>query len=136
LRCLLYLLVVVALLAFGNPGRLSAAQEALLPNYEREARLVFQGICDGGKISYSTYHKKGGYVLEVARIQSAGLFYFMKRYLGEPTGWEERYFIKMTDSLLREFPHEEWDEKIKQASINYFNKLHDLATTCTKMVVS
>jgi hypothetical protein len=134
LRCPLYLFV--ALVVFGNPARLSAAQEALLPDYEREARLVFQGICDGGKISYNTYHKKGGYVLEVAQIQSEGLFYFMKRYLGEPTGWEERYFIKMTDSQLQEFAHEEWDERVRKASMNYFNKLHDLQTTCTKMLVS
>jgi hypothetical protein len=39
-------------------------------------------------------------------------------------------------SNLRELAHEEWDENVKQVSINYFNKLHDLHTTCTKMIVS
>jgi len=27
-------------------------------------------------------------------------------------------------------------EKVKQASVSYFNKLHDLETTCTKMIIS
>ena len=37
---------------------------------------------------------------------------------------------------LCELAHEEWDENVKRASVNYFNKLHDLQTTCTKMLVS
>ena len=98
--------------------------------------MVFQGMCDGGKISYSTYHKQGGYILEVATIQSEGLFYFMKRYLGEVKGWEERYFIQVTESLYpREFSHDEWDDRIKRLSVNYFNKLHDRETTCSKVLV-
>ena len=127
---------IAFLILLGTAGTVGAGPVSLLPNYEREARMVFQGSCDGGKISYSTYHKVGGYILEVARIQSEGLFYFMKRYLGAATGWEERYFVRMTDySHPAEFSHEEWDEKVKKASVNYFNKLHDLETTCSKVLV-
>jgi hypothetical protein len=127
-----FLLIAIGVL--GMTHRAQAEMEVSLPDYEREARAVFQGMCDGGKISYNTYHKKGGYVLEVANIQSAGLFYFMKRYLDE-TGWEERYFIKIPDSSLKEFSHEEWDNKVRQASVNYFNKLHDLNTTCSRVLL-
>src|SRR5262245_44845647 len=114
----------------------NAGSKTHLPDYQREARLVFQGSCDGGKISYDTYHKQGGYVLEVATIQSEWLFYFMKRYLGEAAGWHERYFIQANISAnLREFSHEEWDAKVRRASVNYFNKLHDLESTCSKVLV-
>jgi hypothetical protein len=130
-----YFLIALAVLA--NGGQLQAGVEVSLPDYEREARIVFQGMCDGGKVSYSTYYKQGGYVLEVAQIQPEGLFYFIKRYRGKEEGWEERYFRQSNaSSILREFAHEEWDKKVKQVSVNYFNKLHDLETTCTKMVVS
>jgi hypothetical protein len=115
----------------------SAESRASLPDFYNEARIVFQGMCDGGKISYSTFYRQGSYVIEEARIVPGGLFYFMKRYLGKEEGWEERYFIKLNDSAkLRELAHEEWDEDIKLASVNYFNKLHDLPTTCTKLLVS
>jgi hypothetical protein len=108
----------------------------LLPDYEREARLVFQGSCDGGKISYNTYHKPGGYILEVATIQSEGSYYFMKRYLGEAAGWQERYFIQSLGVPdPREFSHDDWDYRVKRISANYFNKLHDLETTCSKALV-
>ena len=127
----------VFFLMFGLAVKASAGGGPMLPDYEREARIVFQGMCDGGKVSYSTYYKQGGYVLEVAQIQPEGFSYFMKRYLGKEEGWEERYFIQATkSSSLREFAHEAWDEKVKRTSVNYFNKLHDLETTCTKMMVS
>ena len=75
--------------------------------------------------------------MEVASIESKGTFYMMKRYLGEPQGWSQRYFIKTSStSNVTEFTHEEWDEKVKQGSVSYFNKLHDLETTCTKMIIS
>jgi hypothetical protein len=114
----------------------SAGSGSRLPDYQNEARMVFQGLCDDGKVSYNTYHKQGGYILEVARIQSEGSFYFMKRYLGDVKGWEEHYFIQITDSSNpQEFSHEAWDEKVKQTSFNYFNKLHNLETTCSKVLV-
>lgn len=114
----------------------NAGSGSQLPDYQNEAKMVFQGSCDGGKISYNTYHKQGGYILEVATIQSEGLFYFMKRYLGEAAGWQERYFIQLTGSSNpREYSHGEWDEKVKRTSVNYFNKLHDLETTCSKLLV-
>ena len=135
----LFVIVVVLLCAW----IVSAQEEAMerphpiLPDYEREARIVFQGMCDTGKVSYSTYYKQGGYVLEVARIQPEGFFYFIKRYRGTEEGWEERYFRQVNNySALGELAHEEWDENVKQASVNYFNKLHDLQSTCIKMLVS
>lgn len=110
---------VIFLSLFAMSEVTDAGSGAHLPDYEREARMVFQGSCDGGKISYSTYHKVSGYVLEVAAIQSEGYFYFMKRYLGEVTGWQERYFIQITSAANpRESSHEEWDEKVKRASSN------------------
>ena len=130
----IYLLTILSVL--GITGNASAGSGSPLPDYQNEAKMVFQGSCDGGKISYSTYHKQGGYILEVATIQSEGLFYFMKRYLGEAKGWEERYFIQTRDfANPREFSHEDWDGKVKQASVNYFNKLHNLETTCSKVLV-
>ena len=130
-----YFLIALAVLA--NGGQLQAGVEVSLPDYEREARIVFQGMCDGGKVSYSTYYKQGGYILEVAQIQPEGFFYFMKRYLGKEEGWLERYFVQATkSSSLKEIAHEAWDAKVKQVSVNYFNKLHDLESTCTKMMVS
>jgi hypothetical protein len=129
--------IFVFFLIFGMSGQVSAGTGRVLPDYESEARIVFQGMCDGGKVSYSTYYKQGGYVLEVARILPEGFFYFIKRYRGKEGGWEERYFSRVNDSSnLRELAHEEWDENVKQVSVNYFNKLHDLHTTCTKMIVS
>ena len=129
--------ILVFFLIFAVSGRVSAGTGPILPNYESEARVVFQGMCDGGKVSYSTYYKQGGYVLEVARILPEGFFYFIKRYRGKEEGWEERYFRQVNNfSNLRELVHEEWDDNVKQTSVNYFNKLHDLQTTCTKMVVS
>src|SRR5262245_23805948 len=122
---------------FGVIGVASARAGSLLPDYEREARMMFHGACDQGKTTYITYWKQGGYILEIASIESKGTFYMMKRYLGEPQGWSQRYFIKtLSTSNLTEFAHEEWDEKVKQASVSYFNKLHDLETTCTKMIIS
>jgi len=134
MRWVIYHLAFVFLFAMSEI--VSAGSGSRLPDYKNDARLVFQGSCDGGKISYSTYYKFGGYILEVATIQSEGFFYFMKRYLGEVKGWQERYFIQITDSSYpREFSHEEWDERIKRLSVNYFNKLHDLETTCSKVLV-
>ena len=128
---------LIALVVLANGGQLQAGVEVSLPDYEREARIVFQGMCDGGKVSYSTYYKQGGYVLEVARILPEEFFYFIKRYRGKEEGWEERYFRQVNiSSNLRELAHEEWDENVKRLSVNYFNKLHDLHTTCTKMLVS
>jgi hypothetical protein len=130
-------LILLFFLIFGLSGRVSAGTGPVLPDYESEARMVFQGMCDGGKVSYSTFYKRGGYVLEVARILPEGFFYFIKRYGGKEEGWEERYFRKVNNSSnLRELTHEEWDEKVNEASVNYFNKLHDLQTTCTKLLVS
>jgi hypothetical protein len=127
---------IALLVILGSAANSGAGPVALLPDYEREARLVYQGSCDDGKISYNTYHQVGGYILEVATIQSQGFFYFMKRYLGGAAGWEERYFIKFTDlTYAREFSHEDWDARVKRASVNYFNKLHDLETTCSKVLV-
>lgn len=121
---------------FGMNEIVSAGSGSRLPDYQNEAKMVFQGMCDGGKVSYSTYHKIGGYILEMATIQSEGVFYFMKRYLGEAKGWEESYFIQLTGSSTpSEYFHEEWDEKVKRTSVNYFNKLHDFGTTCSKLVV-
>ena len=129
--------ILVFFLIFGMCGQVSAGTGPVLPDYESETRIVFQGMCDGGKVSYSTYYKQGGYVLEVARILAQGLFYFIKRYKGKEEGWEERYFTQVNDSSnLQELTHEEWDGKVRQASVNYFNKLHDLQSTCTKMLVS
>jgi hypothetical protein len=129
--------ILVFFLIFGIGGQVSSGTGPILPDYESEARIVFQGMCDGGKVSYSTYYKQGGYVLEAARIQPEGFFYFIKRYWGKEEGWEERYFRQVNHSSnLRELTHEEWDENVKRASVNYFNKLHDLQTTCTKMLVS
>jgi hypothetical protein len=129
--------ILLFFLIFGMSGHGTAGTGPALPDYESEARIVFQGMCDGGKVSYSTYYKQGGYVLEVARIVSEGFFYFMKRYRGKQEGWEEHYFRRVNNSsTLRELVHEEWDEDVKQVSVNYFNKLHDLQTTCTKMLVS
>jgi len=129
--------ILVFFLILGTSGPVTAGPGRLLPDYENEARIVFQGMCDGGKVSYHTYYKQGGYVLEVARLLPEGFFYFMKRYRGKEEGWEERYFSQVNNSsALRELAHEQWDENVKQASVNYFNKLHDLQTTCTKMVVS
>ena len=130
-------LILVFFLIFTMSEQVSAGTGPLLPDYESEARIVFQGMCDGGKVSYSTYYKQGGYVLEVARILPEGFFYFMKRYRGKEEGWEERYFRQVSNSShLHELAHEEWDDKVKRVSVNYFNKLHDLHTTCTKMLVS
>ena len=121
---------------FGMNEIVSAVSGSRLPDYQNEAKMVFQGMCDGGKVSYSTYHKIGGYILETATIQSEGVFYFMKRYLGEAKGWEESYFIQLTGSSTpSEYFHEEWDEKVKRTSVNYFNKLHDFETTCSKLLV-
>jgi hypothetical protein len=129
--------ILVFFLIFGLSGQLSAGGGSVLPDYESEARIVFQGMCDGGIVSYRTYYKQGGYVLEVARIVPEGSFYFIKRYRGKEEGWEERYFRQVNNSSnLRELAHEEWDENVKHVSVNYFNKLHDLQTTCTKMLVS
>jgi len=129
--------IVVFFLIFGMSGPVSAGTGAVLPDYENEARIVFHGMCDDGKVSYRTYYKQGGYVLEVARILPEEFFYFIKRYRGKEEGWEERYFRQVNiSSNLRELAHEEWDENVKQLSVNYFNKLHDLHTTCTKMLVS
>jgi hypothetical protein len=129
--------ILVCCFIFGIGGRLSAGGGPVLPDYESEARIVFQGMCDSGKVSYSTYYKQGSYVLEVARIVPEGSFYFIKRYKGKEEGWDERYFIQANNfSRLYELAHEEWDENVKRASINYFNKLHDLRTTCTKLLVS
>jgi hypothetical protein len=129
--------ILVFFLIFGIGGQVSSGTGPILPDYESEARIVFQGMCDGGKVSYSTYYKQGGYVLEAARILPEGFFYFIKRYKGKEEGWEERYFDQVNgSSYLRQLTHEEWDENVKRASVNYFNKLHDLQTTCTKMLVS
>jgi hypothetical protein len=129
------ILVFVLIVGMGVPVR--AGRGSVLPDYETEARIVFQGMCDGGKVSYSTYYKQGDYVLEVARIVPEGSFYFIKRYKGKGEGWNERYFRQMNNSSrLHELAHEEWDENVKRASVNYFNKLHDLRTTCTKLLVS
>jgi hypothetical protein len=131
------LLILLFFLIFGLGGQMSAGTGPVLPDYESEARIVFQGMCDGGIVSYRTYYKQGGYVLEVARIVPEGSFYFIKRYRGKEEGWEERYFRQVNNSSnLRELAHEEWDENVKHVSVNYFNKLHDLQTTCTKMLVS
>jgi hypothetical protein len=128
--------VLLFFLIFGMSGQVSAGTEPVLPDYESE-RIVFQGMCDSGKVSYSTYYKQGGYVLEAARIQPEGFFYFIKRYRGKEEGWQERYFRQVNHSSnLRELTHEEWDDNVKRTSVNYFNKLHDLKTTCTKMLVS
>jgi len=127
---------LIFLFLFGMNEIVSAGSGSRLPDYQNEAKMVFQGMCDGGKVSYSTYHKIGGYILEIATIQSEGVFYFMKRYLGEAKGWEESYFIQLTGSSTpSEYFHEEWDEKVKRTSVNYFNKLHDFGTTCSKLVV-
>ena len=134
MRCVNYQLIFFFL--FGMNEIVSAGSGSRLPDYQNEAKMVFQGMCDGGKVSYSTYHKIGGYILEMATSQSEGVFYFMKRYLGEAKGWEESYFIQLTGSSNpREYSHGEWDEKVKRTSVNYFNKLHDLETTCSKLLV-
>jgi hypothetical protein len=132
-----HLPILVFFLILGMSGQVNAGTGPVLPDYASEARIVFQGMCDGGIVSYRTYYKQGGYVLEAARIVPEGSFYFIKRYRGKEEGWEERYFRQMNNSSnLRELAHEEWDENVKHVSINYFNKLHDLQTTCTKMLVS
>jgi hypothetical protein len=129
--------ILIFFLMFGISEQVSAESGPVLPDYESEARMVFQGMCDGGKVSYSTYYKRAGYVLEVARILPEGFFYLIKRYRGKEEGWDERYFRLVNNSLrLRELAHEEWDENVKRASVNYFNKLHDLPTTCTRLLVS
>ena len=92
----LFVIVVVLLCAW----IVSAQEEAMerphpiLPNYEREAVIVFQGSCDEGEISYITYYKRGGYILEIAVTKSNGTFYMMKRYMGEAVGWSQRFFVK------------------------------------------
>jgi hypothetical protein len=129
--------ILIFFLMFGISQQVSAESGPVLPDYESEARMVFQGMCDGGKVSYSTYYKRGGYVLEVAQTVPQGFFYFIKRYRGKEEGWDERYFRQVNNSSrLHELAHEEWDENVKRASINYFNKLHDLTTTCTRLLVS
>ena len=127
---------LVFLLVFQMSGNVSAGPGSLLPDYENEARIVYHGLCDRGSINYTTYWKKGGYVLEVAVSEGKGIFYMLKRYVGGNEGWHQRYFVRTQDSTnLIELGHEEWDEKVKQASVNYFNKLHDTETTCSKVLV-
>jgi hypothetical protein len=130
-------IVVVLLCAWVVSAQVLEGSHSILPDYEREAVIVFHGSCDGGEISYITYYKRGGYILEIAVTKATGTFYMMKRYLGEAAGWSQRYFVKTVRSLtVTELPHEEWDEKVKESSINYFNKLHDLRSSCTKIVVA
>src|SRR5215475_2976857 len=122
MRWLAYHFVFFSL--FGVIGGARAEAGTLLPDYEREARMMFHGACDQGETTYITYWKQGGYILEIASIESKGTFYMMKRYLGQHEGWEQRYFIKTSStSNVTEFTHEEWDEKVKQGSVSYFNKL-------------
>lgn len=129
-----YLLTILTVLGKSYP--LQAGVEVSLPDYEREARLIYHGLCDGGSINYKTYWKKGGYVLEVATSESRDAFYMLKRYVGGDIGWHERYFVTTGDStVLTETEHDEWDERVKHVSVNYFNKLHDLKTTCSKVLV-
>jgi hypothetical protein len=129
--------ILMCCILLGMSEAVCAQSEGLLPDFEREARKVFQGLCDEGTVSYSTFYKQEHYILEVAHIIPRGFFYFMKRFRGQPEGWEERYFRRLSDSAqLHELAHEKWDEDVKQASVNYFNKLHDLPTTCTKLLVS
>ena len=90
--------ILIFFLMFGISEQVSAESGPVLPDYESEARMVFQGMCDGGKVSYSTYYKRGGYVLEVALILPEGFFYFIKRYRGKEEGWDERYFRLVNNS--------------------------------------
>ena len=107
----------------------------ILPDYEREAVIVFQGSCDEGEISYITYYKRGGYILEIAVTKSNGTFYMMKRYIGDRLVGSGATVSSRRVSVV-ELAHEEWDEKVKDTSLNYFNKLHDLKSACSKMVVA
>src|SRR5437867_12902896 len=75
--------ILVLFLIFGMSGQVSAGTGPVLPDYESEARIVFQGMCDGGKVSYSTYYKQGGYDMEVAPILPDGYFYFRMRNRGK-----------------------------------------------------
>jgi hypothetical protein len=136
-----FLLVIIVLLLCACV--VSAQEEprerphSILPDYEREAVIVFHGSCDEGEIRYITYYKRGGYILEIALTKSNSTFYMMKRYIGEAAGWSQRYFVKTVGSLnVAELAHEEWDERVKDASVNYFNKLHDLKSHCSKIVVA
>ena len=52
-RCLIVLVIL------GNSGQLQAGQEVSLPDYQRESRIVYQGLCDRGSVNYKTYWKKG-----------------------------------------------------------------------------
>jgi hypothetical protein len=128
--------LLLSLDKLGHPTQALAYDEVALPDYEKEARIVFQGTCDQGRVNYTTYWRKGGYILEVALLEAKETFYMKKRYLGEPVGWEQRFFVLVNGSLkLVELSHEEWDEKVRQGSVNYFNKLHDLQSSCSKMIV-
>ena len=127
---------LIVLVVLGNSGQLQAGQEVSLPDYQRESRIIYQGLCDRGSVNYKTYWKKGGYVLEVAVTDAQDVFYMLKRHMGGNLGWHERYFIRLHDSaIVTEADHDEWDDKIKQTSINYLNKLHDLETTCSRVLV-
>jgi len=132
-RYVFYLLV--SLFACGIGGKLSAEQRPLLPDYEREARVVYRGHCDQGSINYTTYWKQGGYVLEVAVTETKGTFYMLKRYIGGNEGWQHWFFMRSQNTELSEVEHEAWDERVKRVSVNYFNKLHDLETTCSQVLV-
>jgi hypothetical protein len=59
--------ILIFFLMFGISEQVSAESGPVLPDYESEVRMVFQGMCDGGKVSYSTYYKRGGYVLKIFR---------------------------------------------------------------------
>jgi len=126
----------VFLIVLGTSGMLNAGPGPLLPDYESEAKIVYRGLCDRGRINYTTYWKQGGYILEVAASEAKDNFYMLKRYVGENEGWHERYFVRSQDSkTLTELAHEEWDEKVIQLNLSYFNKLHDVESACSNALV-
>jgi hypothetical protein len=127
---------VLCLFMFGTTEKASAGSEWLLRKYEKEANVVYRGMCDQGRISYTTYWKAGRYVIELALVDSKDAFYMMRRYVGKNEGWQQRYLMwDIETSTLTELSREEWEEEVKVVSVNYLNKLHGLETSCSRALV-
>ena len=107
-----------------------AEDVAILPDYEKEAKIPRRVTCDDGLTSGVRY-KGNGYMLDIANTRSESLFYMIMF----SDHWH--FFIKIHDSSNPvEISHEEWDKRLKAESPNAFKKAHGFKNDCVFIQLS
>lgn len=104
----------------------------MLPDYEKNSRLIRKETCDNGNTQtayYKSYDENGkiAYRLYVTTTPSNTIFYEL---LYELLNESRTRLLMKKDGVLTEMTHSDWDTALETEGPNYYRMIHSGPSDC------